>query len=465
VSVHAIIGKAGAFSVSARWTVLLAAGLALASALLGPAAAQVIQANPENYNQLVSRLGPGDTLKLSAGVYVNGLTLKDMAGVPGMPIRITGPTRGDPALFVAQDGRNTISLRNVAYVVIEHLTLDGNGIPVDAVKAEGDAKFAHHITVRGLRIVNHGANQQIVGISSKCPAWDWLIQDNVIVGAGTGIYLGNPDGSAPFVRGIIEGNVIRDTIGYNLQIKQQNALPSGLGIPKDPTVTVIRFNTFSKSHGGSTGGSARPNVLVGHFPPSGPGEFDRYLIYGNFFYENPTEALLQGEGRLAIYDNLFVNPAPGAMAVRLTAQKGELRYAEFFHNTVLAGDRGVGVWNPTPGGRFWVGANAIFAARPIGGDVTRGWNRIGDLNEARDYLTAPFAPLGKMDLHPLPGALDNKHIPAGSLVSYPGAGHDFDGRIRNQGVAGAYAGPGKQGDWVLDLGSAPPNYGGQQARR
>jgi hypothetical protein len=392
--------------------------------------------------------------------------LKDMAGLPGMPIRITGPAQGDPALFLARHGRNTISLRNVAYLVIEHLTLDGNGIPVDAVKAEGNARFAHHITLRGLHIINYGANQQIVGISTKCPAWDWLIQDNIIVGAGTGIYLGDSDGSAPFVRGIIEGNVIRDTTGYNLQIKHQNARPDDLGMPKEPAVTVIRSNTFSKSHGGSEGGSARPNVLVGHFPPTGAGEYDRYLIYGNFFYENPTEALLQGEGRLAVYDNLFVNPLRGATAVRLMAHKGELRYAEFFHNTVLAGDRGIGVWHPTPGGRFWVGANAIFAARPVGGDVTQGWNYLGALDDAPDLLAAPFAPLGKLDLHPLPGALADKHIPPGSLVSYPDAERDFDRLVRNQGVAGAYVAPRKQGDWVLDVGVAPAGrYDGRQASR
>ena len=70
---------------------------------------------------------------------------------------------------------------------------------------------------------------------------------------------------------------------------------------------VIRRNVFSKSSNSSTGSLARPNLLVGHSPLSGTGVDDRYEIYGNFFFQNPTEALFQGEGNVALYDNLFVN--------------------------------------------------------------------------------------------------------------------------------------------------------------
>ena len=134
------------------------------------------------------------------------------------------------------------------------------------MKAEGHARFAHHITLEDLSIRGYGAGQQIVGISTKCPAWDWVIRNNVIVSAGTGIYLGDSDGSAPFVAGLIEGNLIRDTRGYNLQIKHQGARPDVPGMPSGPSVTVIRRNVFSKAQNAAAGELARPNVLVGHFP-------------------------------------------------------------------------------------------------------------------------------------------------------------------------------------------------------
>ena len=84
-----------------------------------------------------------------------------------------------------------------------------------------------------------------------------------------------------------------DTIGYNMQIKHQNPRPTNIGMPTGPSKTIIRHNVFSKADN-SIGSSPRPNLLVGHFPLSGPGVDDVYEIYGNFFYQNPTEALFSG---------------------------------------------------------------------------------------------------------------------------------------------------------------------------
>ncbi|MFZ5511228.1 MAG: hypothetical protein ACOZCP_14360, partial [Pseudomonadota bacterium] len=255
--------------------------------------AATIVATPSDYRAAVSRLQPGDELRLQPGRYLHGLSIHGLNGLPGQPIVIGGPRAGEPAVFTGVVGRNTVSIKNSSHVVIRDLVLDGGGLPVDGVKAEGTSRYAHHITLERLTIVNHHHNQQIVGISSKCPAWNWVIRGNTIVGAGTGMYLGNSDGSAPFVAGLIEDNLVRDTIGYNLQIKHQKQRVGLPGLPVEAAVTIIRRNVFSKERGGSAGAMARPNVLLGHFPPGGPGRDDRYLVYGNLFYQNPDEALLQ----------------------------------------------------------------------------------------------------------------------------------------------------------------------------
>jgi len=137
----------------------------------------------------------------------------------------------------------------------------------------------------------------MVGISSKCPTWDWVVRNNIIERAGTGIYLGDSNGDAPFVRGTIELNLIvdrwattwrsstrtRDPRSRHADRRQRHGHP-----PQRLHQIIQRLDR----------GSRAPNVLVGHWPLSGPGQNDRYELYGNFFFQNDThvEALFQGEG-------------------------------------------------------------------------------------------------------------------------------------------------------------------------
>jgi len=432
------------------------AGAAVAAALAAAPAAHavVVEATPADYRARLARLQPGDVLRLAPGDYVRGLPIRGLNGEPGAPIRIEGGDPRNRPRFVAQPGQNTVSIVDSSYVEIAGLDLDGAGVPVDAVKAEGRARFAHHITIEDLRILGYGAGQQIVGISTKCPAWGWVIRNNVIVGAGTGMYLGNSDGSAPFVGGLIEGNLVRDTLGYNLQIKHQRARPDLPGMPSGPSATVIRHNVFSKASNAAGAELARPNVLVGHFPTEGPGADDLYLIYGNFFHENPTEALFQGEGNVALYSNVLVN-ASGS-AVRIQPHNGRPESIDVFGNTALARDDGISIVGGNPERRQRAFGNAVFAGVPITADQA-GSNVIGDLAAAARVLRDPFAPLGELDLAP--------REPEAIRVDWPEvrdrATHallDFDGVPRTSGTAGAYArGPAK---WRLALERKPLPAGG-----
>lgn len=225
----------------------------------------------------------------------------------------------------------------------------------------------------------------MVGISTKHPAWNWVIRRNTIVGAGTGLYLGNSDGTAEFVGGLIEHNLILDSIGYDAQIKHQSSRATALGISASAE-TIIRHNVFSKAQGYSTGADARPTLLVGHWPLTGAGSTDRYLIYGNLFYQNPSEALFQGEGNIALYANLFLNR--DGPAIHIQPHNDRPRTVEVFWNTVVATTTGVQVTGGEAGYVQRVRLNAVFSGQPLSGGVQS--DNVWDLfTAAGGYLVDP----------------------------------------------------------------------------
>ena len=429
-------------------------GIATALLVVSAAGAEsTYRASPDNYRRSIGLLRPGDTLVLAAGAYRDGLPVYNLSGTPGRPITISGPRRGAPATFIAREGRNTVSIVDSRYVVIRNLVLEGRNLPVDAVKAEGHSRWAHDITLENLVIRGHGNNQQTVGISTKCPAWNWVLRHNTILGAGTGMYLGNSDGNAPFVAGLIERNLIVDTVGYNLQIKHQRSRPDIPGMPVGPSTTIIRHNVFAKPEGGSSE-SARPNVLVGHFPPEGPGAEDDYVVYGNFFYQNRHEALFQGEGNVALYSNLFVNEHGDA--IRIQPHNDIPRRTLVAYNTVLAAGAGISVLQKegAPLFRQIVNANAVFAGAALAGGVQIG-NVAAPLSEAGAFLKRPLAPLGRLDLFPLRGWPGTASNGGASPESFPDWEKDFNGRVRVPGSIGAYSGSGTNRGWLPQLVPKP----------
>lgn len=413
---------------------------------------RVVPANPSNYRSLLPTLVPGDLLQLEAGTYTQGLPLSGLHGQPGSCIVISGPEEG-VAVFPGRDCCNTVSLEDVSYLVIRNLELDGQGRQGDGVKAESTGSFAHHVTLENLYIHGHDAHQQIVGINTKCPAWGWIIRDNVIDGAGTGMYLGDSNGEDEFSDGLIEHNLVRWTLGYNLQIKHQNGRATGLGAPADG-VTILRRNVFSKAVGSAGGGDARPNVLVGHRPLSGAGSDDDTVIYGNLFWQNPTEALLQAEGHVILYDNLMVNGA--GPAVHFQAHNDVPRRVRVFQNTVVA--EGVGIQVLAGHGSFEqrVVGNAVFAGTPLNGG-TQVDNTTGSRASAAAFLNNPEGGLSdpdRLDLYPLPGTLDDP-VDVTGLLTWPEADKDFNLSPRSTSYRGAYAGEGINPGWQPALEIIP----------
>ena len=413
---------------------ILAAAFCCQLGLASGGAQAEITVGPNDYLSAVIHATPGAIIKLESGVYTEGLPVREINGTADQPIIIEAADPSSPPEFLASPGRNTVSIVNASYVTIRNLVLDGRGLPVDAVKAERQSKFAHHITVEGLRIVGYGFDQLTIGISTKCPAWAWVIRRNVIVLAGTGMYLGNSDGKDPFIGGLIEYNLIIDPRGYGIQIKHQAVRSPDHGEPVDPQVTIIRHNVVSKYGNGSEGTLARPNLLVGHFPTSGAGKDDRYLIYGNFLYANHTEALFQGEGNVALYANVFVNPYGDA--IHIQPHYDVPRNIWLFNNTVVAAGDGIVLLGNISDYLRLLQGNVVFAQR----DSSRAYpgNITGAHQDAGRYLVNPRAPPGKIDLRLKTGQRGNGRKIV-TRETWPDADRDFQGGPMSDGDVGAYA--------------------------
>lgn len=431
------------------------AGIAdAASPSLQTANGRVIHADAKTYLAHLRTLAPGDTLVLAAGDYAEpgeepGLPIFGLHGTPLAPITITGPRSGK-AVLIGQARHNTIRIGDSSHVVVRNLEIDGRDRGGDGVNAQG---VSHHITIENLTIRGIGGHQGRVAISTnRAPAWNWTIRGNVIIGAGTGMYLGNSDGRHPFVAGVIEHNLIRDTIGYNVQIKHQAAWSHVEGRPDARTTTIIRHNVFAKGPNSSTGRMARPNLLVGDVPASGPGSENRYEIYGNVFLQNPSEALFQGEGNLALYANLFVNHAGPAIVIQ--PHNGSVRDVQVFGNTIVASRRGVLVKGGNSAHVQRVDVNVVFAATPIVAPNQLA-NIIGAYDDAPRHLADPLAPPGKLDLSPRPGAVRGPLIDVGEWRSFTDWDRDFDGRQRNWKMRGAYTLEGAARGWLPRLERKP----------
>ncbi len=413
-------------------------------------------AGPDDYRSVLDELLPGDVLKLQPGTYARGMRIS-ISGEPGRCVVIEALDPDNPPV-VQHGGSNTIDLVGASWIKLRHLVIDSRG---DAgyfgVALKGEGGPSHHVVLEGCRFVGQGGSQQTVGISTKAPAIDWVIRGNVIEGAGTGLYLGNSNGREPFIRGVVEFNAIIDTVGYNMEIKHQvtgsrDDVPAEV-LPDGPAQTVVRHNVFAKRRAEVGESGARPNVLFGHFPPDGSGAEDEYVVYGNLFYDNPTERLLQAEGNLRIYHNLFVNPRGDA--VSLQAHNDKPRKVDVLFNTVVAQGLGIGLSGAAAGFDQRVRYNAVFASTPlqVRSGVEEG-NTVASESEATTYLADPTgAPGDGLDLHPLPGQL-TATIDLASLPDLLESRFDFDARPRTGMYVGAYAGPASTGSGPLSL--APP---------
>jgi MYXO-CTERM domain-containing protein len=410
-----------------------------------------ISAGPADYREKIRTLHAGDTLLLAPGTYSNLLVIDGLSGRSDAWIVIRGPASGEPAVFTADPGPccNTVEISDSSYVAIENITIDGGGVDgAFGVSAKGGiSNRVHHIRIENCTFLRHDASQSTVAISTKTPTWGWIIRRNRILGAGTGMYLGNSDGSSPFIGGIIEQNLIMDTLGYNIQIKWQKPRPAVEGMPTEPVSNLIRHNVFIKRDRPSPDGD-RPNLLVGGFPETGPGSEDWHEIYGNWFFHNPREGLLQASGRVSIHDNIFVD-SPVA-AIVLQDHDLPLRAARVYNNTIFQVGTGISVSGTMDQGVHLRG-NLVFANRGLSGTPTiEQDNMFLSVSEASGYVRNPTTQPGNMDFYPLPGKCTGTPLTLSIFSDDAEWDLDFNGMSKGTFTfRGAYAGEGDNPGWAL----------------
>jgi len=386
---------------------------------------------------------------------VPGLPLFNLNGTAASPITITGPATGAMPVLKGRGTHNTVRLSNTSHVVLRRLEIDGRDRGAAGVAVQGPC---HHITIEDCYFHGFGDDQQTVAISSTGqPTWGWVVRRNLIVGAGTGMYFGNSTGDSPFVNGLVEYNVVRDTIGYCMQVKHQTiwgTVPAGM--PTGKTTTVIRHNVFAKSGNSSTADLARPNLLVGDSPPSGAGSSNDFAIYGNFFHENPSEALFQGEGHIAFYANLMVT---SGTALRVQTHNGAVRNVRIFHNTVVAGGSGVLVSGGAAGTTQRVFGNAVFAAGTTVSVTSSGGTASDNVTDVRanagGYLASPLATTPSLGLFPKAAMLKKSALDMSGVSSFPDWNRDFNGAAYDTTFRGAYSGEGTNPGWTLAIAQKP----------
>ncbi|HEX8793079.1 MAG TPA: MYXO-CTERM sorting domain-containing protein [Polyangiaceae bacterium] len=439
-----------------------------------------VNADPSNYTTALATLKPGDTLHLAAGKYApmgsTPLPLSNLNGTSSQWITVTGPPADPPtAVFQASpDGCcNVVEITNSSYLAIENLYIDGMHVAgAFGISAKGEtSNVVHDVRVESCTLVdmdNDGdpadLGQQDDGISTKVPTWGWIIRHNKILGAGTGMYLGNSTGTDPFIDGVIDDNLVDKPTGYCIEIKQQNPWPSVPGIPTQPTTTVLSNNVFIKADHAATTSGPRPQVLVDGFPTTGPGAQNHYELYGNLFVHDDEDYLVQATGRVHVHDNIFVDDAMYG-AVNFTDHDGyTVIDAIAYNNTVYGVGTGIAFSNAPSGIGFAVG-NAVFATTAFSGMVATQTSNVTDtVANAGQYVNKPSVTLGSMDFYPKTGSpLRGAKMDLSSVSTDVGYDLDFNGTKKDFTYRGAYSGEGTNPGWPLGDGTkdgGPPPDGG-----
>jgi hypothetical protein len=145
--------------------------------------------------------------------------------------------------------------------------------------------------------------------------------------------------------------------------------------------------------------------------------------------------LFQGEGNLAIYNNVFVNRH--GPALRIQPHNDVPKAVDVVRNTVLARDTGIAIriHEDQPAYPQRVAQNLVFASRPLVGGEQRA-NLTGGLDAAARYLRKPYAMDLSIDLTPRFNLLAEARS-GPNLPEYPDLERDLAGTLQPAARLGA----------------------------
>jgi len=224
-------------------------------------------------------------------------------------------------------------------------------------------------------------------------------------------------------------------------------------MPTGPTTTIIRNNVFIKKDHAPTTSGPRPNVLVDGFPDTGPGSQNHYEIYGNFFYHDNDDFLLQATGRVHAHDNVFVDDSMYGGINFTDHDSKTVIDAIAYNNTFYGVGTGIAFGNAPSGVGFAVG-NAIFGPTPFAGMVATQHDNVTDtVANAGNYVNSPGLVLGMMDFYPKNGSpLHGSAMDLSMVSSDTDYDRDFNGTKKDFTYRGAYSGEGMNPGWPLGDG-------------
>ncbi len=132
-----------------------------------------------------------------------------------------------------------------------------------------------------------------------------------------------------------------------------------------------------------------------------------------------------------------------------------MRRIRVFENTVLSSTTAIFISsNVNVSFQQLVRGNAVFGATAISGG-TQADNVTGNFASAANFLNNPSGivsgPTNRMDLHPQTGMLVGPAIDASPIATYVDANRDFNDRLRDHTVRGAYGTQGANPGWQLAL--------------
>ena len=261
------------------------------------------------FRDAVSSARPGTRILLAPGVYGGGFHFANLRGEDGRPIVIAAADPQQPPVF--RDANTGLHLSNPAFVELRDLVftqLAHNGLNIDDGNATNQPESAHHITLRGLRISDIGADGNHDGIKLS-GLWDFSVVDCTIERWGT------KGGSAIDMvgchRGLIDSNVIR----------HKNPEPpncTGVQCKGGTSAIAIRRNRFE--HAGGRGVNIGGGTGLPYFRPplASDGEHAEardIRVEGNTFVGAMTPVAFAGVDGAVVRFNTIERPARWALRI------------------------------------------------------------------------------------------------------------------------------------------------------